>query len=417
LDFKKDAVDIISAAIKASLPYENTKALLNKLNIAGDVTVIAVGKAAVPMAKAAAEVFGGRIKTGLLVTKYLHTGGFCSPYFEIIEASHPVSDENSVKAAGRAMEISSRLTENDTALFLISGGGSALMEKSKISAEVQRDVTKKLLSRGAEIEEINAVRKRLSLVKGGKLASLCYPAKVITIALSDVISNDMGTIASGLTVKDCTPDDRIKAKDCTPDDRIKAIAEKYLYDVPGEILSVLYEKDDININDGGFCFAGDINILCLGAVKKAEELGYNAVLMSKALTGEARDKAREIISAAKQTGKKTAYIYAGETTVTLKGKGKGGRNQEMALSAAIELRGREDIAFISAGSDGTDGPTDAAGGYADGKTYDRIKKAGLDPEKELENNNSYFALKAAGDLIVTGPTGTNVNDITVILTK
>ncbi|MBQ7638902.1 MAG: DUF4147 domain-containing protein [Clostridia bacterium] len=403
ISLKKDAVEIVSAAIRASLPYENTKKLLSELIINGPVTVFSVGKAAVPMAKAAEEILGDRIKTGLLVTKYGHTGDFHSPRFEAIEAAHPVSDENSEKAAERAMNIARGLTPGDTVLFLISGGGSALLEKSRISAEKQRDVTKKLLSRGAEIEEMNAVRKRLSLVKGGKLASLCYPAKVITAALSDVISNDKGTIASGLTVADGTPDEKIKS-----------IAEKYLFDVPAETVSALFEKEETKINDGGFFFAGDINMLCDGAAKKANELGYKTVIVSRSLTGEARERAREIVKT-HFSQEKTAFIYAGETTVTLKGDGLGGRNQEMALAAAIELKGKKDVAFISVGSDGTDGPTDAAGGFADGETFARITAAGLDPEKELESNNSYYALRAAGDLIVTGPTGTNVNDIAVLL--
>lgn len=404
MSLKEDAKKIAMAAINASLPFENTKKILKELNLTASPTVIAVGKAAVSMAKAAEEVLGDNIKTGLLVTKYYHAADFYSEKFEIIEAAHPVSDDNSIKAAEQAMKIAGELTANDAALFLISGGGSALMEKSKISAELQQDITKKLLERGAEIAEINAVRKRLSLVKGGRLAAMCYPARVITLALSDVLSNDKGTIASGLTV----PDD-------TPNEKIKAIVQKYLFDVPEDIVSVLYENESHKINDGGYYFVGDINTLISGAGQKAAELGYTPIVMSSSLTGEAREQAQKIVAAAENAPKKTALIYAGETTVTINGGGKGGRNQEMALSAAIELKGKKDIAFISVGSDGTDGPTDAAGGFADGETFGRIAAAGLDPEKELENNNSYFALKAAGDLIITGATGTNVNDIIVVV--
>lgn len=404
MSLKADALKIALAAIKASLPYENTKKLLSGLNIKDGVTVIAVGKAAVPMAKAAEEVLGNNIKTGLLVTKYDHAADFHSLHFEIIEAAHPVSDENSVRAAERAIEIAEGLTASDTAVFLVSGGGSALMEKSKISDEVQRDITKKLLSRGADIEKINAVRKRLSLVKGGQLAAACYPARVITLALSDVLSNDKGTIASGLTVKDDTSNGNLKD-----------IVRRYLFDVPEEILSVLYKNESTKINNGGYYFVGDKSSLLCGAEKKAAELGYTPVVMDKDLTGEAKERAKEIAARAENAAEKTAYIYAGETTVTLNGTGKGGRNQEMALSAAIELREKKSIGFISVGSDGTDGPTDAAGGYADGETYGRMTAAGLSPEEELRNNNSYYALKAAGDLIITGATGTNVNDITVLL--
>ena len=403
---KNDALDIINAAIKASLPYEQTAKVLGGLKLPqSGITVFAIGKAAIPMAKAAADVLGGRIKTGLAVTKYGHTGDFSSEYFEVIEASHPVSDENSILAAERALEISDSLTEKDTVVVLLSGGGSALFEKSAVPADLQRDITKKLLARGADIGEINALRRRLSLVKGGRFAARCYPAEVITLALSDVLSNDKSVIASGITVPDTTSDSEVKR-----------LADKYLYDIDSEELNVLYEKKELKINDGGYYFVGDINSLCGGALKKAEELGYKAECVSRSLTGEARVRAVELLDGIAYESGKRAYIWGGETTVTLKGTGTGGRNQEMALTAAITLRGAEHAVFASAGSDGTDGPTDAAGGIADGETFRKLKDMGIDPEDELDNNNSYFALKNADALIITGPTGTNVNDITLILT-
>lgn len=404
MSLKDDAVNIALAAIGASLPYENTLRQLQALDIPGRPTVFAVGKAAVPMARAAAEVFGPRLKAGLTATKYGHLNGFAAPGFTCIEAGHPVSDENSVRAAEKAMALAETLTAEDTALFLISGGGSAILEKSAVDFETQRRVTKKLLARGAEIEEINAIRKRLSLVKGGKLAALCAPAKVITLALSDVISNDKGTIASGLSV----PDD-------TPDETVLALAEKYLPDEP-DLLPYLKNGAPTAVNDGGYYFVGDVSILCAGAQAAAEALGYKTEIKDRALTGEARDAAAKIVAAAPKAHGKRAYLYAGETTVTLGGSGKGGRNQEMALAAALKLRGEKNVCFLSVGSDGTDGPTDAAGGYADGSTCAKMEAAGVSPEEALKNNNSYAALLAAGDLIVTGPTGTNVNDLTVLLT-
>lgn len=401
----KDAVkQIILSAINDSLPYDNTKKLLENLKITDDITVFSIGKAAVPMAQAAADVLCDRIKTGLLVTKYGHTGEFSSPYFDVIEASHPISDKNSIKAAEKAIEIAEKLSKDDTVIILLSGGGSALFEKSTVSPEIQRDVTEKLLSRGAAIGEINAVRKRLSLVKGGKFASACYPAKVITVALSDVLDNDRSVIASGISVKDTASDEFVKA-----------VADKYLYDADRSITDALFRKTDIEISDGGYYFAGDINSLCNGAVKQAEKLGFKPVVITKCLQGEARDCAEAIIKESEKYPSGTALIYCGETTVTLRGNGKGGRNQEMALTASILLKGRENIVFASAGSDGTDGPTDAAGGIADGYTYNKMLESGLNPEKELKNNNSYFALKSADALLVTGPTGTNVNDITILI--
>lgn len=403
---KNDALDIISCAVKAADPYDSTRNILNSLKdeLMQSLTVFSIGKAAVPMADAAQSVFGERIKNGLLVTKYSHIGSFFSKYFDMVEAAHPISDNNSILAAEKALMIAENLGEGDALLVLLSGGGSALLEKSVVSAEIQRDITKKLLARGAEIDEINAIRRRISLVKGGKLAAAAYPAKVYTVALSDVLSNDKSVIASGITVKESLPKDEFMK-----------IANKYLPEYI-EIFKTTVSDEEIKINDGGYFFAGDINSLCSAAEKRAKELGYNVADSFRALTGEASDNAARLIAKALKQSGKNAYVYGGETTVTLKGGGLGGRNQEMALRAAIELKGKDNIVFASVGSDGTDGPTDAAGGIADGDTYRKMKEKGIDPEAELKNNNSYYALGAADALIVTGPTGTNVNDLTLILT-
>lgn len=405
---KKDALDIISCAIRAADPYDSTKNILNELEkeVGGKLTVFSIGKAAVPMASAAQDVFGDEIKTGLLITKYGHCGDFHSDYFEMIESAHPVSDENSILAAERALDIAESLKENDALIVLLSGGGSALMEKSVLPSETQREITRKLLARGAEIDEINAIRRRISLVKGGRLAAAAYPAKVYTVALSDVLNNDKSVIASGITVRE----------PLTKSDYEK-IANKYLPEYADKFNEILSVDVRLRINDGGFFFAGDINSLCSAAEKRAQELGYNIADSSRSLTGEASDTAASLIADSLKHSGKNAFIYGGETTVTLKGSGLGGRNQEMALRAAIELRGKKNIVFASAGSDGTDGPTDAAGGIVDGNTYGEMVKAGISPEAELENNNSYYALKAVDALIVTGPTGTNVNDLTLILTN
>lgn len=402
---KKDALRIVNSAIKAADPYENTKRILGNLLISDGINVIAVGKAAVPMARAAEDVFGDRIKRGLLVTKYHHSEGFSSPFFEIIEASHPVSDENSVLAAEKGLEIARGLTEKDILIVLISGGGSALFEKSRVSFSIQREITEKLLKRGADIRSINAIRKRLSSVKGGRLAETAYPARVISVALSDVLSNDKSVIASGPTVPDSESDEFIRD-----------VLASFLPEYERSLDDTLFYSQSGKINDGGYYFAGDINILCEAAGEKARELGYTVFYGRRDISGEASKEAFSLISSIPRRQGKCCYIFGGETVVNIKGTGKGGRNQEMALSAAIELKDREKISFISLGSDGTDGPTDAAGGFADGNTYERIKTAGLSPESELMSNNSYYALKSAGDLIITGPTGTNVNDITVILT-
>ena len=406
MSLKRDALDIAAASVRAADPYRATcEALQTRLPREGSFTVFSIGKAAIPMARAAADTLGGRIRRGLAVTKYGHTGDFASPYFQVMEAAHPVSDENSIRAAETALAIADGLNEKDTVVVLLSGGGSALFEKSLIPAEAQRALTQKLLARGAAIGEINAVRRRVSAVKGGKFAERCYPAQVITFALSDVLDDDKSVIASGITVRDDAPDSFVKA-----------VADKYLYDTDKSILESLYKKTGGPINDGGYFFVGNIDLLCRAAKARAEALGYRAEIVSRSLTGEAREQAKAILAAVPERPGKHAYIYGGETTVTLTGKGLGGRNQEMALAAAIALRGTEGIAFCSVGSDGTDGPTDAAGGYADGKTYDAMQAAGVSPAAALADNDSYHALQKAGCLIVTGPTGTNVNDLTFVLT-
>lgn len=403
---KRDAVDIITSAIKAADPYDSTKNILNKIKkeISGELTVFSIGKAAVPMASAAQDVFGNEIKRGLLVTKYGHCGAFHSKYFETVESAHPISDANSIFAAERALAIAEKLCENDTLIVLLSGGGSALLEKSILPAEVQKEITAKLLARGAEINEINAVRRRISLVKGGRLAAAAYPAKVYTVALSDVLNNDKSVIASGITVDEPLPISEFNR-----------IAGKYLPEYTDFFKNNLSDGGKLEINDGGFYFAGDINSLCSAAEKKAAELGYSVVDSARNLTGEASETAARLIALSDAYQGKCAFIYGGETTVTLKGTGLGGRNQEMALRAAIEIKRRKNIVFASVGSDGTDGPTDAAGGIVDGDTYCKMLQNGINPEAELDNNNSYYALKAADALVITGPTGTNVNDLTLIL--
>ncbi len=403
---KKDALTVINEAIKAADPYKNTKRLLEEIIPDGKVFVLAVGKAAVPMAKAAEEVLGERTEKALLVTKYFHAEGFESSLFEIIEAGHPVSDSNSILAAEKELELARGLGENDVLVVLLSGGGSALFEKSRVSPDIQRDITKKLLERGASIREINAVRKRLSVVKGGGLAAAAYPATVITVALSDVLSNDKSVIASGITVRDEETDGFVGD-----------VLEKYLYDIPDSVRELIFTKNEIVINDGGYYFAGDINILCDRAGKAAEELGYTVHYGARDISGEASEDAVRLIDSVYPCKGKHCFVFGGECVVTVNGKGRGGRNQEAALAAAIRLSGKKGIVFACAGSDGTDGPTDAAGGIADGDTYNIMKSKGISPEKELADNNSNFALGVADALIITGPTGTNVNDLMIILTE
>ncbi len=397
---------VITSAVKAADPYKNTRALISETVPENkSVSVIAIGKAAVPMAKAAEDELGSRIEKGLLVTKYNHLGDFSPRFCEAIEAGHPFSDDNSILAAEKGLEIALSLKEDDILLVLLSGGGSALFEKSTVDSIAQKEIVTKMLSSAASIEEINAVRKRLSLVKGGRLAAAAYPARVITIALSDVLSNDKSVIASGPTVTDNTKDSYLNE-----------VIEKYIPDITDDIRQIIFNTDEIKINDGGYFFAGDINMLCDAAGKRAEELGFTVHHRDRNITCEAGRAVQLMLDCVEMQKGRHCYIFGGETVVNVKGCGKGGRNQEMALTAAIILKGRSGITFVSVGSDGTDGPTDAAGGFADGNTFEAMEKNRVYPFDELGNNNSYYALEKSGYIIKTGPTGTNVNDLMMIFT-
>lgn len=398
---KTDALKIIDAALKASSPRKNVEDALSQREYADNITLIAAGKAACTMADAAYDVLGDKIRKGYVITKYFHS--FPLPdVFEVFEAGHPLPDENSVKHTKTVIDAVKSLTEKDKVIFLLSGGASALFESPVIPLESLIGITEKLLRCGADITEINIIRKKLSSVKGGNFAKMC-PCDIDCFILSDVLGDKIEMIASG----PCC-DDKTTVLDA------QNILKKYGIDfnLPDDI-------DKTEVTNAENHIIGSLGMLCDGAKKCAESLGYKTHIVTTSMTGEAQEKAREIakhaIGFASSPHEKTVFIYGGETTVTIKGNGKGGRNQEIALSAAIELKNTEDILIFSLGSDGTDGPTDAAGGMADGHSYKKMLSAGISPEEYLNDNNSYDALKTIGDIIITGPTGTNVNDITVVI--
>jgi glycerate 2-kinase len=406
---REDADTIIRAALLAAMPdHAVRQALQNRRFGSGRLVMLAIGKAGWQMAKAACDALGGRIGQGIVITKYHHGKGNL-PNTRVFEAGHPVPDAAGVAAAQEAIRMVRGLGAEDTVLFLVSGGGSALFEKPLVSLETLETITRQLLKSGADITQMNAIRKRLSAVKGGRFAQLCAPARVLTIALSDVLGDDPATIASG----PATPDSS------TCEDALRAV-EQFGLRMDEETLRLLAQETPKTLTNVETVVAGSVRHLCAAAIDACKALGFEPVLLTDCLRCTARDAGSFFASVAQthqSAGRSLAYIAGGETVVKLTGNGLGGRNQELALAAAIGLDGLHDTAVFSIGSDGTDGPTDAAGGYADGHTAHVLRSKGIDPQAMLDDNDSYHALSACGGLIVTGPTGTNVNDLTVLLIR
>lgn len=417
---KDDAMKAALKAIEAVLPENAVKEalrderFLKRLDGGGRVVLAAIGKAAWRMAKAAADTLGSRLDGGVVVTKYGHSMGEIQG-LEIHEAGHPFPDENTLAGTAKVLEKVKGLSEKDTVLFLVSGGGSALFEKPKdgVSLDDLISVTDQLLACGADIVEINMIRKRLSAVKGGRFAQFVAPSHVFAIVLSDVLGDRLDSIASGPAHPDSS----------TVREAMR-IVDKYSLSMRPGLLDALKEETPKKLDNVTTVIAGSVTALCSAAEKAVRELGYVPLLVTTTLSCEARDAgaflasmAREIRSSGNPLKPPCAVLLGGETVVHLKGKGMGGRNQELALAAAAGIRGLADTAVISVGSDGTDGPTDAAGGLVDGETVSAISGLGLDLEKILADNDSYHGLDACGCLVRTGPTGTNVNDLTILLCR
>ena len=409
MSLRDDANKIIEAAINAALPDTAVKkALENEDFSGGRLLLVAIGKAAWSMAKAACDILGGRIDEGIVITKYGHAKGDI-PNVRIMEAGHPIPDANSFTATEEAIRMVSGLSSEDKVLFLISGGGSALFEKPLIEESELTDITQQLLASGADITEINTIRKRLSAVKGGKFAKLCEPARVFSVVLSDIIGDPLDMIASGPAYPDSSTSEQALE-----------IIRKYRINVSEKTLELLKMETPSELNNVRTKVTGSVTQLCTAAERTCRELGYEPVILTASLRCQAREAGSFLASIAQyhnSSEKSLAFIAGGETVVQLKGKGKGGRNQELALSAADGISGLKNVAVFSVGSDGTDGPTDAAGGYVDTETKRILAEKGIDIYKTLENNDAYHALQASGGLIITGPTGTNVNDLAVLLIK
>ena len=403
---RSHAEQIVSAAIQAVLPNEAVRRALDGRSFPGRVLLVAAGKAAWQMAKAASDCLGDRIENGVVVTKYGHVMGPIAN-FTCCEAGHPVPDENSFIGTQKALDLVAGLKPEDTVLFLLSGGGSALFEKPFVPGPVLQDITSQLLACGADIVEINTIRKRLSAVKGGRFAQLCKPAHVLSIVLSDILGDPLDMIASGPACPDSST--------CA---QAIAIADKYQLGLTDEAKTLLSLETPKTLDNVTTLINGSVRELCTTAAAVCRDLGYEPVLLTDQLCCQAKEAGSFLASILKthgKDGKKLAFLAGGETVVQLTGKGMGGRNQELALSAAIGIDGIPGAAVFSVGSDGTDGPTDAAGGYADYETAATLRNQGVDIYQVLQDNDAYHALQKYGGLIVTGPTGTNVNDVAVAL--
>jgi hydroxypyruvate reductase len=399
-----EAEEICLRAIDSCLPEEGVKEALKQISPEADLILVAVGKAAFSMTKAAiGEV---KIKKGILITKYGHV-----PHplegIECLEAGHPLSDENTLSATQKAIDLVKDLKKEDTVLFLLSGGASALFEKPLIPLNELIALNDQMLKKGLSITQINTIRKKLSAVKGGRFADLCAPARVYGIILSDVLSDQIDVIGSGPTVKDTS-----SAEDAL------AIIENYDLELSENALEVIHNSQSGKADNAVNRITGSVSILCKNAAKEAENRGYEPILLNDHLDLECEEVAEYLKEAIRKyaDGRKRALIAGGEPTVLVRGNGKGGRCQQLAYLLAKRISSRKDIRIVCIGSDGTDGPTDAAGAYVDGTTYEKIMEAGIDYDAVLQNNDTYHALDRIGSLIRTGATGTNVNDLFLILT-
>ncbi len=434
---KSDARAIFEAGLKAVDPevaiHKHLKRSGNKLHLNDkeydlsgfeNIYVIGMGKAAAAMAKAVEEIIGDQLTTGIVNVKYGHIAPL--EKIKINEAAHPVPDDSGISGSQEIIELLKKTGEKDLVLCLISGGGSALLPcpAEGLTLEDKQVVTQSLLECGADIHEINSIRKHISAVKGGRLAALVYPSTLISLILSDVIGDNLDVIASGPTVLDTHT-----FHDC------RNIINKYKLNkkVPGRVIEYIERGCNGEIEDTPKAdspvfehtqnaIVGS-NILALEAAKqKAQDLGYNSLILSTFIHGETEDVAKvhtaiakEINSSGNPVNKPACIISGGETTVTIEGKGQGGRNQEFALAAAIDIEGLGNVVVLSGGTDGNDGPTDAAGAIADGTTIKRAKELDLNAFEYLRENNSYNFFQPLGDLLITGPTNTNVMDLRLVV--
>ncbi|MGD2201712.1 MAG: glycerate kinase, partial [Candidatus Bathyarchaeota archaeon] len=435
---RRDALDILETAVRAVDPSEairrnlalegsllKTKGLEWDLNKFKEVYVVGGGKASGAMAKALEYLLGDRISTGIINVLRGTEEAHKTSRIELNGASHPVPDESGVIGVERMIELLDGAGASDLVIVLISGGGSSLLSypAKEVSLNDMRDITSKLLISGATIGELNTVRKHLSSIKGGLMAKSAYPSTVVSLILSDVVGDPLDTIASGPTAPDETTFadaiEILKRRNIW-EQAPKTVKERLESGCKGEIPETP-KKGDQSFDKVSNIIIGNNLEASRAATEKATDLGYNAMLLSTQIEGEAREVGRnfgsivlEITEAARPIKPPAALVAGGETTVTVEGNGIGGRNQEVALAASLKIAGIEAVLAAFA-TDGIDGPTEAAGALVDGSTLERAECIGLEPIKFLKENDSYTFFKRLGDALITGPTGTNVNDLTLIL--
>jgi len=434
---KQMALDIFLEALRAADPLE---AVHRYLKVKGAllelkeidyfldqfrrIWVIGAGKASARMAKAVEESLSERIHSGVVIVKYGYEVRLKK--IQVLGAGHPIPDAQGLKATQKLLELAEKIEQDDLVINLISGGGSALLvaPESGISLEDKQRLTQMMLEAGLRIDEINTVRKHISQVKGGKLAQKLYPATVISLILSDVVGDALEVIASGPTVPD--PSTFEQAKEIL---RRSQLWEKIPVSVRKLIEKGIKGEQEETPKPGDKVFER-VQYLIIGsnylslksACKFAQKLGFNTMILTSAVQGEVKELAkfygsifREVLKSGNPLSPPACIIAGGEPTVKVKGDGKGGRAQELALAVAKEIDGLEGALFLSAGTDGTDGPTEAAGAVCDFNTLSRARARGMDPEEYLARNDSYHFFYPLGDLVITGPTGTNVMDVHILL--
>ncbi len=447
---KKDIKDIFYAGLRVVDAYRLVKKSVirkgdillvgkRKYNLRkfDSIYIVGGGKACASMGQALEELLYDKITGGIIIVKYGHLTktnpvrkkDSCGvKKVELVEAGHPIPDRNGLNGAKKILKLLEGLGEKSLVLCVISGGGSALMTApvKGITLKNKQDTTQLLLNCGADINQINKIRKHLSLIKGGRLAQAAYPATLATLMLSDVVGDNPDTIASGPTVPESST-----FRDCIEIINHFNLTKK----LPSPVLEYLKRgtkgKEKETPKPGSYIFNNTYNFIIgnniqaiLQAKKKAKELGYNTFILSSMVEGETKDVAKvhtaiakEILASGNPVKPPACIISGGETTVTIRGKGKGGRNQEFALACSIEIDGFKRITILSAGTDGTDGPTQVAGAFADGKTCKKARDKGINPLNYLKNNDSYNFFEAVGGLFLTGPTNANVMDLRIIVVR